>query len=157
VFFLDFICQEEITEQVYNRCWKCPASTLLVCFVPLCEVFLGQCWQQSVQCGVSVRTSVAGFRTNSLRGASHLSTLYDAWHVFPSQTLNASSNVSNLCIVLFGTSFSGYASLNASRTTTNDFVAKQCSRLNTRSARECTMFAPAGVHLQGDLDWSVMG
>jgi hypothetical protein len=33
--------------------------------------------------------------------------------------------------------------LNASQTAANDFGAKQCSRMNTHSAREYTMFIPA--------------
>jgi hypothetical protein len=38
--------------------------------------------------------------------------------------------------VLFGTSLSEYALLNTSRMAANDFWAKECSRMNTRSARE---------------------
>jgi hypothetical protein len=49
---------------------------------------------------------------------------------------------SRCVVVLFGTSLSGHALLNASRTAANDFDAKQCSRMNTRSTREYTMFAP---------------
>jgi hypothetical protein len=61
---------------------------------------------------------------------------------------------------------SGYALLNASRTAANNFDAKECSRMNTRSAREYTMFAPAQLlrnwreqrpSNQGDLDSSVTG
>jgi hypothetical protein len=48
-----------------------------------------------------------------------------------------------LIAVLFGTSSSGYAFLNASRTAANDLDAKKCSRMNTRSDHEYTMFAPA--------------
>jgi hypothetical protein len=53
-------------------------------------------------------------------------------------------SVTSQCIVvLFGTSLSGYTLLNVSRTAANDFDAKQCSRMNTRSTLEYTMFAPA--------------
>jgi hypothetical protein len=59
--------------------------------------------------------------------------------------------------------FSGYALLNTSRTAANDFDAKQCWRMDTLSAREYTMFAPAQLlrlreqrlSNQGDLDWNV--
>jgi hypothetical protein len=59
------------------------------------------------------------------------------------QTLPASRNfVTGRCIVvLFGTSLCTF--LNASRTATNDFDAKECSRMNTRSVRECNILALA--------------
>jgi hypothetical protein len=74
--------------------------------------------------------------------------------------------VNSLCIVSFGTSLSGYALLNASRTAANDFDSKQCSRMSTRSASEYTIFAPAQLlrrwrehrpSNQGYLDSSVTG
>jgi hypothetical protein len=79
------------------------------------------------------------------------------------QTLPVSRNIvtSRCTVVLFGTSISRYALLNASRTAANDFNAKQYSRMNTRSARENTIFEPAQVlrnwrehrpSNQGDLD-----
>jgi hypothetical protein len=66
----------------------------------------------------------------------------------------------------YSVSLSGYAVLNASRTATNDFDIKECSRTNTRSAREYTMFAPAQLlrkrfeqrpSKQDDLDSSFTG
>jgi hypothetical protein len=50
------------------------------------------------------------------------------------QTLSVSRNfVTSRCTVVFvGTSLTGYALLNASRTATNGFDAKLCSRINTR-------------------------
>jgi hypothetical protein len=61
------------------------------------------------------------------------------------QTVPVPQNVvtSRFIAVSLGTSLSGYALLNASRTAANDFDAKLCSRMNTGSAREYTMFAPA--------------
>jgi hypothetical protein len=41
------------------------------------------------------------------------------------------------------TSLSGYALLNALQTAADDFDVKQSSKMNTCSAREDTMFAPA--------------
>jgi hypothetical protein len=84
------------------------------------------------------------------------------------QTLPVSRNfVTPRCnAVLLGTSLSGYALLNASRTAANDFYAKFCSRMNTRSAREYTMFALAWLLRtwreqrpgnQGEYDSSVTG
>jgi hypothetical protein len=64
------------------------------------------------------------------------------------------------------TSLSGYALLGASQTAENDSDAKEYSRMNTSSAREYIMFAPAqDLHNwheqwpsnQGDLDLSVTG
>jgi hypothetical protein len=68
-----------------------------------------------------------------------------------SQTLPVSQNfVANRCIVvLFGTSFSEYALLNASRKAADDIDAKKCSKMNTRSAREYIMFAPAQLCATG--------
>jgi hypothetical protein len=84
------------------------------------------------------------------------------------QTLPVSRNVvtSRCIVVLFGTSLSGYTLLNASRTAANDFGWKQCSRMNTRSAREYTVFAATQLLLKwreqwpsnkGDLDSNVTG
>jgi hypothetical protein len=63
------------------------------------------------------------------------------------QTLSVSRNsVTRWCIVvLFGTSLSAYAFLNASRTAANDFDTKLCSIMNTLSGN------------QGDIDSSVTG
>jgi hypothetical protein len=82
------------------------------------------------------------------------------------QTLPVSRNfVTSRCIVvLFGTSSPGYALVNASRTAANDFDA--IVRMNTRSGREYTMFAPAQLlrnwreqrpSSQGDLISNVTG
>jgi hypothetical protein len=51
------------------------------------------------------------------------------------QTIPVSRNfiIGRCIVVLFGTSLSGYALLNASRTAANDFDTKYCSRTNTRS------------------------
>jgi hypothetical protein len=63
---------------------------------------------------------------------------------FLSQTLAMSQNGYQLSIVaLFGTFLSGFTLLNASRTAANNFKEKKCLRMNTCSAHECTMFAPA--------------
>jgi hypothetical protein len=52
--------------------------------------------------------------------------------------------VTSRCVfVLFGTSMSEYVLLNALRTAANQFDAKYCSIMNTRSAREYSMFTPA--------------
>jgi hypothetical protein len=53
-----------------------------------------------------------------------------------SQTLPVSRNLaaSRCTVVLFGTSLSGYALLNNSRTAANNFDAKECQRTNTPSA-----------------------
>jgi hypothetical protein len=56
---------------------------------------------------------------------------------FSSTSINRNFATSPCTVVLFGTFLSGYASLNASRTTANDLDAKRSS------AREYTMFAPA--------------
>jgi hypothetical protein len=71
------------------------------------------------------------------------------------QTLPVSrSFVTSRCfVVLLGTSLSGYALLNASRLVTNSFDAKLCSRMNTRSAREYTMFAPAQLLRNWSEQW----
>jgi hypothetical protein len=64
--FLSF-CKEERAEQPYSRRWKVhhPLEDkhpfFLVRFVWLCEVFLGQCWRQSVQYCVSVPPSFMGY------------------------------------------------------------------------------------------------
>jgi hypothetical protein len=75
--------------------------------------------------------------------------------------------VTSQCIdVLFGTFLSRYALLNTLQTAENDLDAKQCSRMNTHSAREYTMFASAQFlrnwreqrpSNKGDLDSSVTG
>jgi hypothetical protein len=74
--------------------------------------------------------------------------------------------VTSRCIVLFGTTASGYALLNASQTITNDLDAKKCSRMNTYLACEYAMFATAQFLLnwrgqrpsdKDDLDFSVTG
>jgi hypothetical protein len=43
----------------------------------------------------------------------------------------------------FGTPSSEHQLKIASRTAENDFHAKQCSKINTRSTRDYTLFAPA--------------
>jgi hypothetical protein len=83
------------------------------------------------------------------------------------QTLPLSQNfVTSQSVVLFGTSLSGYALLNASRTAANDFDEKKCLRMNTWSACKYIMYAPSQLlcnwheqqpNNQGDLDSSVMG
>jgi hypothetical protein len=54
------------------------------------------------------------------------------------QTLSMSEDIvtSRCIVVLFGTSTSVYAVLNASRTAADDFDVRLCSRMNARSARE---------------------
>jgi hypothetical protein len=103
--------------------------------------------------------------TASYRYGRNFSCSVARWALCHRQTLPVSRNfATSLCIVLFSTSLSGYALLNASRTAANDFDAKWCSRVNTRCAREYTMFTPAQLlrnwreqrpSNQDDLDSSV--
>jgi hypothetical protein len=76
-------------------------------------------------------------------GAPQMSKLSDARHVSCRKHFLCPEIFFSWCIVLFGTSLSGYALLNASRTAANNFDAKWSSRMNTRSAREGTVFASA--------------
>jgi hypothetical protein len=88
-------------------------------------------------------------------------------HLSQTNTSVSRNIVTSRCTaVLFGTPLSGYALLNASQTAANDFDAKLCSRMNTRSACEYTMLASAQLlrswceqrpSNKGDLDSSVAG
>jgi hypothetical protein len=89
-------------------------------------------------------------------------------HLSQAKLLLSRNSVTFKCIaVLCGTSMSEYKLLNDSRTAAaNNFDANQCSIMNTCSAREYTMFAPAQLLLiwseqrpsiKGDLDSSVTG
>jgi hypothetical protein len=65
-------------------------------------------------------------------------------HLSQTNTYHVRNFVTSQCIVvLLGISLLGYALLNVSRTAADEFDAKQCSRMNTRSAREHTMSVPA--------------
>jgi hypothetical protein len=88
--------------------------------------------------------------------------------IYHRQTLPESWNtVTDRCkVVLFPPSLSGYALQNTPRTAANNLDAKHCPIMNTRSASEYSMFAPAWLLCnlraqrpsnKGDLDWSVMG
>lgn len=61
------------------------------------------------------------------------------------QTLPVSRNSlpSQNIVVSLGVSFSGYLWLRAARTATKGLDAKRCLRMDTRSARECTLFTSA--------------
>jgi hypothetical protein len=70
-------------------------------------------------------------------GSTHL------WNVGPPERIfQKTQNFSPYILLLFGTSVSVYELLNISRTSSNDFDAKWCSRMNTCSAPGHTMFKP---------------
>jgi hypothetical protein len=104
------------------------------------------------------------FVTRTYRTALQQTTIVS--NTFSKTSIHRNFVISRCIVVIFGTSLSRYVLLNASRKAANDFNAKYCSRMNTRSALEFTMFAPA--HLlrnwreqrlsnKGDLDSSVTG
>jgi hypothetical protein len=73
---------------------------------------------------------------------------------FLSQTLPASQNfVTSQCIVLFGTSLSGYALLNASQTAASNFSVKYSLTMNTCSARKYIMFTPTQLPCNWHEQW----
>jgi hypothetical protein len=88
-------------------------------------------------------------------------------YMFPiTNTYVTWNSVTSRCIVVFGTSLSGYALLNASQTAVNNFDVKWCLGMNTHSACEYTVFAPTQLlhswleqqpSNQGDLDWVSWG
>jgi hypothetical protein len=55
--------QKELTEQLYCRCWKCSASDRRDTFIFYTNFrgVSGPCWQQSVQCCVSVPPNFLGY------------------------------------------------------------------------------------------------
>jgi hypothetical protein len=94
-------------------------------------------------------------------GASHLTTLCFLSQKLPVSWIFVTSRSS---VVLFGTSLSAYALLNASRTAATYFDEKLCSRMNTSCAHKRTVFAKLSRNWrarrprnQGGLDSSVTG